>query len=164
MDYKGLKVPEVTELRRQIRGARGDLQGRQEHAGDARDQRHAFESLTQFFVGTTAVAYSGEDPVALAKVLTTFAKTRAGAADQGRGRARPRDQDRRGHRAGVAAGEAGAVRQAALRAAGADGAAGERAERPRARPDERARAGGEEEERSAGRRRGMTFRSRSRDE
>src|SRR5207248_5497223 len=35
----------------------------------------AFESLTQFFVGTTAVAYSGEDPVALAKVLTTFAKT-----------------------------------------------------------------------------------------
>ena len=35
-----------------------------------------FEPLTEHFAGTTAVAYSGDDPVALAKVLTTFAKTR----------------------------------------------------------------------------------------
>ena len=34
-----------------------------------------FEPLSEHFVGTTAVAYSGDDPVALAKVLTTFAKT-----------------------------------------------------------------------------------------
>ncbi len=34
----------------------------------------AFEALTEHFTGTTAVAYAGEDPVALAKVLTTFAK------------------------------------------------------------------------------------------
>ena len=34
----------------------------------------AFEPLSEFFQGTTAVAYSGDDPVALAKVLTTFAK------------------------------------------------------------------------------------------
>jgi large subunit ribosomal protein L10 len=34
-----------------------------------------FEGLSEHFIGTTAVAYSGEDPVALAKVLTTFAKT-----------------------------------------------------------------------------------------
>ena len=34
-----------------------------------------FEPLTEHFAGTTAVAYAGEDPVALAKVLTTFAKT-----------------------------------------------------------------------------------------
>ena len=33
-----------------------------------------FEPLTEHFVGTIAVAYSGDDPVALAKVLTTFAK------------------------------------------------------------------------------------------
>ncbi len=68
-------MPEVTELRRQVRGAKGQLQGRQEHAREARAQGHAFEPLTEFFTGTTAVAYSGEDPVALAKVLTTFAKT-----------------------------------------------------------------------------------------
>ena len=35
----------------------------------------AFEPLSDHFVGTTAVAYAGDDPVALAKVLTTFAKT-----------------------------------------------------------------------------------------
>jgi large subunit ribosomal protein L10 len=34
-----------------------------------------FEAISEHFLGTTAVAYSGEDPVALAKVLTTFAKT-----------------------------------------------------------------------------------------
>src|SRR4030095_2263979 len=34
-----------------------------------------FEALTEHFTGTTAVAYSGEDPVALAKGMTTFAKT-----------------------------------------------------------------------------------------
>ena len=33
-----------------------------------------FEPLTEHFVGTTAVAYSGGDPVVLAKTLTTFAK------------------------------------------------------------------------------------------
>jgi large subunit ribosomal protein L10 len=35
----------------------------------------AFEPLEKFFVGTTAVAYTTKDPVALAKTLTTFVKT-----------------------------------------------------------------------------------------
>ena len=35
----------------------------------------SFESLEKFFVGTTAVAYTKKDPVALAKTLTTFVKT-----------------------------------------------------------------------------------------
>ena len=34
----------------------------------------AFEALDSHFVGTTAVAYTGDDPVALAKTLTVFAK------------------------------------------------------------------------------------------
>jgi large subunit ribosomal protein L10 len=75
VDYKGLKVPEVTELRRQIRGARGTYKVVKNTLATRAIKGTAFESLTQFFVGTTAVAYSGEDPVALAKVLTTFAKT-----------------------------------------------------------------------------------------
>src|SRR5262249_20748397 len=33
-----------------------------------------FAALEAHFAGTTAVAYSGDDPVLLAKVLTTFAK------------------------------------------------------------------------------------------
>src|SRR3982750_3403425 len=74
VDYKGLKVPEVTELRRQIRGARGTYKVVKNTLATRAIKGTPFESLTEFFVGTTAVAYSGEDPVALAKVLTTFAK------------------------------------------------------------------------------------------
>jgi large subunit ribosomal protein L10 len=74
VDYKGLKVPEVTELRRQIRGARGSYKVVKNTLARRALKGTSFESLTEIFVGTTAVAYSGEDPVALAKVLTTFAK------------------------------------------------------------------------------------------
>ena len=34
-----------------------------------------FEGLGEHFVGTTAIAYTANDPVLLAKTLTTFAKT-----------------------------------------------------------------------------------------
>ena len=74
VDYRGLKVPEVTELRRQIRVARGRYQVVKNTLATRAIKGTPFEPLTQFFVGTTAVAYSGDDPVALAKVLTTFAK------------------------------------------------------------------------------------------
>ena len=74
VDFKGLKVPEVTELRRQIRGAKGQYKVVKNTLARRALKGTTFESLTEFFSGTTAVAYSGEDPVALAKVLTTFAK------------------------------------------------------------------------------------------
>jgi large subunit ribosomal protein L10 len=75
VDYKGLKVPEVTELRRQIRVARGSYKVVKNSLAKRALKGTSFESLTETFTGTTAVAYSGPDPVALAKVLTTFAKT-----------------------------------------------------------------------------------------
>jgi large subunit ribosomal protein L10 len=75
VDYKGLKVPEVTELRRQIRGAKGSYKVVKNTLALRAMKGTPFETLTEHFLGTTAVAYSGEDPVALAKVLTTFAKT-----------------------------------------------------------------------------------------
>ena len=75
VDYRGLKVPEVTELRRQIRRARGNYKVVKNTLAKRALAGTAFESLSEHFVGTTAVAYSGDDPVALAKVLTTFAKT-----------------------------------------------------------------------------------------
>ena len=74
LDYKGLKVPEVTELRRQVRGARAQYKVVKNTLARRALKGTAFESLTEHFVGTTAVAYAGDDPVALAKVLTTFAK------------------------------------------------------------------------------------------
>jgi large subunit ribosomal protein L10 len=75
VDYKGLKVPEVTELRRQVRGAKGEYKVVKNTLAKRALKGTPFESLDEHFVGTTAVAYSGGDPVALAKVLTTFAKT-----------------------------------------------------------------------------------------
>jgi large subunit ribosomal protein L10 len=75
VDFKGLKVPEVTELRRQVRGAKAQYKVVKNTLAKRALKGTAFEPLTDHFVGTTAVAYAGEDPVALAKVLTTFAKT-----------------------------------------------------------------------------------------
>jgi large subunit ribosomal protein L10 len=74
VDYKGLKVPEVTELRRQIRNAKGSYKVVKNTLARRAMKGTPFEAISGHFLGTTAVAYSGEDPVALAKVLTTFAK------------------------------------------------------------------------------------------
>ena len=75
VDYKGLKVPEVTELRRQVRKAKAEYKVVKNTLARRALKGTAFETLSDHFVGTTAVAYAGDDPVALAKVLTTFAKT-----------------------------------------------------------------------------------------
>jgi len=74
VDYRGLKVPEVTELRRQVRVAKASYTVVKNTLARRAVKGTPFEALTEYFVGTTAVAYAGEDPVALAKVLTTFAK------------------------------------------------------------------------------------------
>ena len=74
VDYKGLKVPEVTELRRQVRGAKGSYKVVKNTLAKRALKGTPFEPLSDHFAGTTAVAYAGKDPVALAKVLTTFAK------------------------------------------------------------------------------------------
>ena len=144
VDYKGLNVPQVTELRRQVRGAKASYKVVKNTIAKRALKGTAFEVLTDHFKGTTAVAYTATDPVALAKTLTTFAKTAPtmtikAAVVQGRA-IKPAEVAR----AGRAAGQARALREAALRAAGADGADRERVERRAARSDERVGAGGEE--------------------
>jgi large subunit ribosomal protein L10 len=74
LDFKGLKVPEVTELRRQVRGAKASYKVVKNTLAKRALKGTAFEALSEHFAGTTAIAYAGDDPVALAKVLTTFAK------------------------------------------------------------------------------------------
>jgi large subunit ribosomal protein L10 len=74
VDFKGLNVPDVTELRRQVRAAKGQYKVVKNTLARRALKGTQFETLSEFFEGTTAVAYSGDDPVALAKVLTTFAK------------------------------------------------------------------------------------------
>ena len=74
VDYTGLDVPQVTDLRRQIRGSAARYRVLKNTLAKRAVKGTAFESLDEFF-GPTAVAYSSDDPVSLAKALTMFAKT-----------------------------------------------------------------------------------------
>ena len=75
LDYKGLNVPQVTELRRQVRAAKGRYRVVKNTIVKRVIKGTPLEPLGAYCTGATAVAYSGADPVALAKVLTTFIKT-----------------------------------------------------------------------------------------
>src|SRR5688572_24902303 len=74
VDYKGLNVPAVTELRRQLRGAKAQYRVVKNTLAKRATKGTAFESLEKEFEGTTANAYTGDDAVAMAKALTTFMK------------------------------------------------------------------------------------------
>jgi large subunit ribosomal protein L10 len=74
-DYKGMNVPQVTELRRQLRTAKASYKVVKNTIAKRALKGTSFEALEKFFEGTTAVAYTSTDPVALAKTLTTFGKT-----------------------------------------------------------------------------------------
>jgi large subunit ribosomal protein L10 len=74
VDYRGLNVPAVTELRNQLRGAKAKYKVVKNTLAIRASKGTAFESLEKHFVGTTAVAYTEADAVALAKALTTFMK------------------------------------------------------------------------------------------
>jgi large subunit ribosomal protein L10 len=73
--FAGLKVPEVTELRRQVRGTKSRYMVVKNTLALRATRGTAFEEVSRHFAGMTAVAFNENDPVALAKVLTTFAKT-----------------------------------------------------------------------------------------
>jgi large subunit ribosomal protein L10 len=75
VDYKGLNVPQVTDLRRQLRTVKASYKVVKNTIARRALKGTAFEVLEQHFQGTTAVAYTATDPVALAKTLTTFLKT-----------------------------------------------------------------------------------------
>jgi large subunit ribosomal protein L10 len=75
VDYKGLDVPAVTELRRQIRGARAQYKVVKNTLAKRAAKGTRLAALEAHFEGTTAVAYTGNDAVALAKTLTTFMRT-----------------------------------------------------------------------------------------
>src|SRR5579872_3607029 len=75
VDYKGLNVPQVTELRRQLRSAKASYKVVKNTLAKRALKGTALQALEKYFEGTTGVAYTTTDPVALAKTLTTFVKT-----------------------------------------------------------------------------------------
>src|SRR4030095_9826011 len=74
VDFQGLDVPAVTELRRQTRGEDAQYKVVKNTLAKRAAKGTRLASLEAHFEGTTAVAYTHEDAVALAKALTTFMK------------------------------------------------------------------------------------------
>ena len=74
VDYRGLNVPQVTELRRQLRAAHAQYRVVKNTLAKRAASDTSLEALEQFFEGTTAVAYTDDDAVALAKTLAAFMK------------------------------------------------------------------------------------------
>ncbi len=75
VDYRGLNVPQVTELRRQLRAARAQYKVVKNTLARRASKGTMLASVEAYFEGTTAIAYTGDDAVLLAKALTTFMKT-----------------------------------------------------------------------------------------
>jgi large subunit ribosomal protein L10 len=73
--FTGLKVTEVTELRRQVRETRSRYVVVKNTLARRATKGTPLEVMSIHFAGPTAVAYNEGNAVALAKVLTSFAKT-----------------------------------------------------------------------------------------
>lgn len=73
VDYRGLTVAEVTDLRKQLRDAGVQMSVIKNKILDRAVEGTDYEDLKSTFVGPTAVAFSNEDPIAPAKILKKFA-------------------------------------------------------------------------------------------
>ncbi len=74
IDYKGINVPQVTQLRTELRKAKAGYKVVKNSLARRALKGTSFESLSAHFEGMTAIAYTKEDPVVLAKTLTAFMK------------------------------------------------------------------------------------------
>ena len=74
LDFKGITVPQVTELRKQVRESGSQYVVLKNTLALIAVKDSPLQKLTGTFTGMTAIAYNTTDPVALAKVLTKFAK------------------------------------------------------------------------------------------
>jgi large subunit ribosomal protein L10 len=74
VDYKGVTVPQVTELRRQVRAAGGKYRVVKNSIAKRAAKGTSVALLEQHFAGATGIVYTAKDPVAMAKALKDFAK------------------------------------------------------------------------------------------
>lgn len=74
VDYRGLDVAEVTELRQQLREANVDFKVYKNSMTRRAAESAELGELADVLVGPTAVAFSNDDVIAPAKVLSNFAK------------------------------------------------------------------------------------------
>ena len=74
VDFRGLSVPAVTEFRRKVRQSGSRYRVVKNSLALRALKDTPLEKLAAKFDQTTGVAYTGADPVVLAKVLVDFAK------------------------------------------------------------------------------------------
>lgn len=74
VDYRGLTVAEVTELRKQLREAGVDMHVVKNTLARKAAEVAEIDGLEDVFVGPTAIAFSEEEVVAPAKIMVEFAK------------------------------------------------------------------------------------------
>ena len=74
VDYRGLTVEEVTELRKQLRDAGVEMRVLKNTMLRRAADAAGLEGMDDVFRGPTAVAFSNEEVVAPAKIIAEFAK------------------------------------------------------------------------------------------
>ncbi len=75
VDYRGLTVEQVTELRKQLREAGVEMKVIKNSILSRAAKKAGLDGLDSVFLGPTAVAFSNEDVIAPAKIINDFAKT-----------------------------------------------------------------------------------------
>lgn len=74
VDYRGLTVSQVTELRKQLREAGVEFKVYKNTLTRRAAETAGVEAINEFLTGPNAIAFSNEDVVAPAKVINEFAK------------------------------------------------------------------------------------------
>ena len=73
-DFRGMNVGKATDLRNELRKASVEYKVVKNTLLDLASRETDKESLSPHYIGPTAIAFSYDDPVAAAKVLSRFAK------------------------------------------------------------------------------------------
>ena len=74
MDYRGLTVQEVTDLRKQLRDAGISMKVIKNSVLSRAAEAAGLAGMDDVFKGPTAIAFSDEDVIAPAKIIADFAK------------------------------------------------------------------------------------------
>jgi large subunit ribosomal protein L10 len=74
-EYRGLTVSQLSELRKQLRTVRAEYKVVKNRLARLAGAERGFEALRPHLKGPTALVIAKDDPVAVAKALTTFART-----------------------------------------------------------------------------------------
>ena len=74
IDFKGITVPQVTELRKQVRGSNSGYVVVKNTLALIALKDSPLIGMKEQFTGPTAIAFNANDAVTLAKALTKFAK------------------------------------------------------------------------------------------